>query len=650
MPVITTFKLRRETLANWNSANPILALGEPGYITDTKELRIGDGVTLFTGLTSISAATGPPIANQYADTVSLIADQGSQVANFMYFVTDASADVRVDSGYAYYEWRGTTVGDITDYNLVNLTSFDWSRQVRRGPVLGESPGGATIAEGLDNIFYGQVDTTSEIISIDPVEVGDSVSPVINGIATGNDGEMQTITLLDDSLSSVGTVAGTPTSGTIQFSQAVTTPITPTDPDTRTYTVRVNTTYDGGSTFEDIDSASIEITEVYPFLSGMAAAGLVQGTMYAALAKTIDIQKNLSAAYTGSSQRVYFAYPSDYPDLISILDNEGVDVLGSLFPSTPALLNVDSTGLTADWTKQYKVYEGTYDISFTSEDIRFFFTSLDISSSDDVPEGSENLYMTQAERSKIGGFPNPGDVGDMIKATYDIDDNGIVDETTSVVVEVYNDTVSTILKGTYVKFTGFDATTAKPTIIAADQSSGDETVGIVLEGILTLGTGKIVTGGIIKGVDTSGTTVGDRIYLSTAGGYTDTKPTSGFVQEVSRVARVDASDGEMIVLFYEREAESIENAINIVFSITGGTVVKTVIGYNTINKLTQVVDYTLPLISGLSDIHYKIFVKNSSGGTFDLLTSGPDTIEGETSIEMLDSESFELYISDEYKIL
>lgn len=43
------FKLRRGTAAQW-SVNPVLAAGEPGWETDTKKLRIGDGVTPFLSL------------------------------------------------------------------------------------------------------------------------------------------------------------------------------------------------------------------------------------------------------------------------------------------------------------------------------------------------------------------------------------------------------------------------------------------------------------------------------------------------------------------------------------------------------------------------------------------------------------------------
>ncbi len=43
-------KLRRDTAANWTSANPVLAVGEPGFVTDTNDLKIGDGVTAWASL------------------------------------------------------------------------------------------------------------------------------------------------------------------------------------------------------------------------------------------------------------------------------------------------------------------------------------------------------------------------------------------------------------------------------------------------------------------------------------------------------------------------------------------------------------------------------------------------------------------------
>ena len=37
-------KLRRDTAANWTSANPILDLGEPGWESDTNKMKYGNGV------------------------------------------------------------------------------------------------------------------------------------------------------------------------------------------------------------------------------------------------------------------------------------------------------------------------------------------------------------------------------------------------------------------------------------------------------------------------------------------------------------------------------------------------------------------------------------------------------------------------------
>ena len=38
---------RRDTAANWTTANPILAAGEHGFETDTKKFKIGDGATAW---------------------------------------------------------------------------------------------------------------------------------------------------------------------------------------------------------------------------------------------------------------------------------------------------------------------------------------------------------------------------------------------------------------------------------------------------------------------------------------------------------------------------------------------------------------------------------------------------------------------------
>lgn len=52
----TTFLLRRGTTSAWESANPILQYGEPGYEKDTGKLKIGDGIHAWNELPYIAGS------------------------------------------------------------------------------------------------------------------------------------------------------------------------------------------------------------------------------------------------------------------------------------------------------------------------------------------------------------------------------------------------------------------------------------------------------------------------------------------------------------------------------------------------------------------------------------------------------------------
>jgi len=43
-------KLRRDTANNWESVNPVLAEGEPGFELDTSRIKIGDGESTWNNL------------------------------------------------------------------------------------------------------------------------------------------------------------------------------------------------------------------------------------------------------------------------------------------------------------------------------------------------------------------------------------------------------------------------------------------------------------------------------------------------------------------------------------------------------------------------------------------------------------------------
>lgn len=68
---------------------------------------LGTTVGNITDYYEVSGSAGtptPPVANTYADTATMIAGQGSQITNYIY-----------QAGTDFYRYKGTTVGDLTDY-------------------------------------------------------------------------------------------------------------------------------------------------------------------------------------------------------------------------------------------------------------------------------------------------------------------------------------------------------------------------------------------------------------------------------------------------------------------------------------------------------------------------------------------------------
>ena len=117
----TQIKIRRDTAANWTTANPILGQGEPALETDTLKEKIGDGTTAWTSLPykAISSA-GETVKVSLDDTTAgylngkLIAGEGVSLTEF-YDASDESLEI-----------KGTTLGisniDVNDATAVNADS------------------------------------------------------------------------------------------------------------------------------------------------------------------------------------------------------------------------------------------------------------------------------------------------------------------------------------------------------------------------------------------------------------------------------------------------------------------------------------------------------------------------------------------------
>jgi microcystin-dependent protein len=140
-----TIQLRSDTSANWSTANPILAIGEMGFETDTKVLRVGDGVTAW------NTSGGPPTiggtpTGVIAQFAGAAAPNGYLLCQGQTLSTTAYANLFATIGYTYG-------GGGTSFKVPDLQS---RIPVGKGPdtefdTLGETGGAKTVSLAATNI-------------------------------------------------------------------------------------------------------------------------------------------------------------------------------------------------------------------------------------------------------------------------------------------------------------------------------------------------------------------------------------------------------------------------------------------------------------------------------------------------------------------
>jgi hypothetical protein len=132
-------RLRRSTLAEWTEVNPVLLLGEAGYESDTRLMRVGDGTTAFLSLPHVKAAAESIIAKvTVADQAARYALTLQQVQNGDYvFQTDTSVLYEVTDQTALNGAGGYTalatvtaaaISDSTAAGRALLTAADAAEQ------------------------------------------------------------------------------------------------------------------------------------------------------------------------------------------------------------------------------------------------------------------------------------------------------------------------------------------------------------------------------------------------------------------------------------------------------------------------------------------------------------------------------------------
>ena len=104
-------QLRRDTTANWNSVDPVLADGEPGYDIVTNEIRIGNGSDSWSQLSANTISGGGGTGNTLVNgsyTFGLEADGNLSVPAGSHIIAPANANLSLRStgitGNTHIEW------------------------------------------------------------------------------------------------------------------------------------------------------------------------------------------------------------------------------------------------------------------------------------------------------------------------------------------------------------------------------------------------------------------------------------------------------------------------------------------------------------------------------------------------------------------
>ncbi len=113
------------------------------------------------------------IENRYTTLTALYAGQNDQSDKGIQFVLDASDDLSISIGYAYYEYLGTTNGDLTDYrktsdSMTKLPNFG-SEAIK---VL--VSGVATVGIERNLLIAAETSTIDDMIELVGLSVGDKI--------------------------------------------------------------------------------------------------------------------------------------------------------------------------------------------------------------------------------------------------------------------------------------------------------------------------------------------------------------------------------------------------------------------------------------------------------------------------------------------
>jgi len=152
MSRITNIQFRKGTSTEWSTTNPVLASGEPGYDITNKSLKIGDGSTTWSSLSSINLLT-------------------SNITNFA-----SGVNALIDNAVSASIVGGSGV-DIVYSSGTNTLTISSALTAGSGISLSQNSGNYTISLNTSGVDNSKLANSSVTIGLTPVSLGGSITSI-----------------------------------------------------------------------------------------------------------------------------------------------------------------------------------------------------------------------------------------------------------------------------------------------------------------------------------------------------------------------------------------------------------------------------------------------------------------------------------------
>lgn len=249
--------------------------------------------------------------------------------------------------------------DLTQIDIGMDSNFNGNRAISRIPAIGLNVGTTTVREWLEAWYVGNyTQPTLNFNSFTPtlVEVGSSTSYSFAGSTTNP----CFYTLSNGAISAPATHSfGSSATWSKTYTHLPTSHTSTTITASQDWTMTTSSCVAGSPT-SGTKTASRSIVNAYPIFYGMSATEYTSGAVpYTAFTKRV-VDPTASSSLTGltmtgTNQYIYILIPTITGDftVTSIIDHNGFNVTGSF---TAYDVTVTSTGLTNNWTQNYKAYK------------------------------------------------------------------------------------------------------------------------------------------------------------------------------------------------------------------------------------------------------------------------------------------------------